>query len=1001
MKLIRNLLLTTAALAAGASVASGAPWPPQRGDLLLGVQAVSGSGTTTNVLFNLGPAHSLRTSPNPTVNPVVNLNAELTAAFGSDWASRNDLYFGVIANRNNAPASGLGVGPTENGDPSRTVYVSRGAFVPPVTATLTTVVTGGNNDLVYTAKTPGAVGNSVTITYVNPAPLPDAPLSVSVSGSAITVNLATDGLGAVTTTASAIITAIQGSVDASALVAVANAASNNGSGVVDDLTPTSLSGGVNGAPSTATPWQTFGLSALGLAASNHQGQVNGSDSALNGTGGDLAIDANGNAVATLFQSLRPVKWNNGWTSWNPFNNGAPSTAYGIFNGGIQSPLGLNGGTGVVGRVDLFRIPGNTGVSSYVTTIEIDNTGAVSVNASSATTYFTLTGTATNGSIAGASAVYASGTSAVITATPAFGFQFSGWTGAASGTANPLTILMDTDKNVGATFTPLPQRTLTVVAPTNGTITGLAAGGQYFQGTNAQLTAVAATGKTFAGWFGAASGTTNPIVINMSTDKTVGALFADSQLEAQLALIPARFTVGQDVDIDLSFIAATLTPGQALRVLGLPPGLTFSTLTNRITGRVLGLGTEGGVLIQKVTGRTVNETLLFDLAVEPFRFDGSYELLLEDGTEPVGKLKVTISGPTPRSPLPTYSATLDRIDVDRLPNPIREPGRVARGTFTAAALSSSTQTVPLAFLTPPRTVHPAVTFNLLLTDGSDLVTSTQVSSTVTGRGFRLAKAARRPGGNPALTVTFPPDSDGDRTNTPGGIGHGYGSISAAALITLRGQLGDAQAYVTGLSLSQTNQAVVFMTPHRNTLSAFGGIIDIGILPLPGRAAPTEAAVSGLRWERVADSLATSYPLGFAPISLDGDVSRWYPMATAEGLAQSLGLVFRVINTTYVAPPTATPGFPTRFSLRNGFSMVKTFPSVSAAYAGSANRSVGLFTGTMRPQIAAPPAAPAVAPVSGVFLQDESFGSLIGQGVMRIPITAPVRGSYETVGIELGN
>jgi len=56
----------------------------------------------------------------------------------------------------------------------------------------------------------------------------------------------------------------------------------------------------------------------------------------------------------------------------------------------------------------------------------------------------------NGSITG-SGQYEPGTSANITAAPNPGYRFTGWTGDASGTENPLTITMDADKTVGATF----------------------------------------------------------------------------------------------------------------------------------------------------------------------------------------------------------------------------------------------------------------------------------------------------------------------------------------------------------------------------------------------------------------------------------------------------------------------------------------------------------------------------------------------------------------------
>ena len=109
-------------------------------------------------------------------------------------------------------------------------------------AALTTALTGTNNDLVFTSVVVGANGNLITIRYVDPAAA-NAPLSVSVSGHAITVNLATDGSSVITTTAAQVAAAILASPAASALVTTANAASNNGTGVVTALAATALTGG--------------------------------------------------------------------------------------------------------------------------------------------------------------------------------------------------------------------------------------------------------------------------------------------------------------------------------------------------------------------------------------------------------------------------------------------------------------------------------------------------------------------------------------------------------------------------------------------------------------------------------------------------------------------------------------------------------------------------------------------------------------------------------------
>ncbi len=58
----------------------------------------------------------------------------------------------------------------------------------------------------------------------------------------------------------------------------------------------------------------------------------------------------------------------------------------------------------------------------------------------------------NGKVSGAGE-FAPGTAATLTALGNAGYVFSGWTGAAAGSANPIAVTMDSDKTVGATFGP--------------------------------------------------------------------------------------------------------------------------------------------------------------------------------------------------------------------------------------------------------------------------------------------------------------------------------------------------------------------------------------------------------------------------------------------------------------------------------------------------------------------------------------------------------------------
>lgn len=68
--------------------------------------------------------------------------------------------------------------------------------------------------------------------------------------------------------------------------------------------------------------------------------------------------------------------------------------------------------------------------------------------------YTLNVTAQNGTVAKDpnEQEYTSGTPVTLTATPATGYQFSSWSGDATGTNNPLTVVMDSNKNITANFT---------------------------------------------------------------------------------------------------------------------------------------------------------------------------------------------------------------------------------------------------------------------------------------------------------------------------------------------------------------------------------------------------------------------------------------------------------------------------------------------------------------------------------------------------------------------
>jgi hypothetical protein len=81
-------------------------------------------------------------------------------------------------------------------------------------------MTNANADLTYTARRKGRATNDISITHLDPGGLSKS-LAVSVSGTDITVSLATNGAGAITSTANQVAAAVLASVEANNLVSVA------------------------------------------------------------------------------------------------------------------------------------------------------------------------------------------------------------------------------------------------------------------------------------------------------------------------------------------------------------------------------------------------------------------------------------------------------------------------------------------------------------------------------------------------------------------------------------------------------------------------------------------------------------------------------------------------------------------------------------------------------------------------------------------------------------
>jgi uncharacterized repeat protein (TIGR02543 family) len=176
------------------------------------------------------------------------------------------------------------------------------------------------------------------------------------------------------------------------------------------------------------------------------------------------------------------------------------------------------------------------------------------------------------------AEYVEGTSVELTATPAVGWHFVGWTGDATGTTNPLTVVMDAGKNITATFA-IDTHSLDVTTIGSGTVTKNPDQAEYDYGTSVELTATAAPGWHFTGWSGDATGSDNPVTVVVDGDKAVTATFAINTYALDVATIGSG-AVAKDPDQALydhgTSVVLTATPAEHWHFVGWSGDATGTT-----------------------------------------------------------------------------------------------------------------------------------------------------------------------------------------------------------------------------------------------------------------------------------------------------------------------------------------------------------------------------------------------------------------------------------------
>jgi uncharacterized repeat protein (TIGR02543 family) len=172
-------------------------------------------------------------------------------------------------------------------------------------------------------------------------------------------------------------------------------------------------------------------------------------------------------------------------------------------GGDLSGTGVPGVITVVGNMAVTATFTPVSVALTVTTV---GSGSVSKNPDKAS--------------------YVYGESVVLTAVPAAGWSFRGWSGSFTSSANPVTVIINGTTSVTATFTQ-DHYTLTVNVVGGGSVTRNPDQLNYAYGAVVTLAPFAASGWTFSGWSGDLSGSADPGSITMNGNKTVTATFVQS------------------------------------------------------------------------------------------------------------------------------------------------------------------------------------------------------------------------------------------------------------------------------------------------------------------------------------------------------------------------------------------------------------------------------------------------------------------------------------------
>ena len=191
----------------------------------------------------------------------------------------------------------------------------------------------------------------------------------------------------------------------------------------------------------------------------------------------------------------------------------------------------------------------------------------------------------------------------LVATPEQYYEFSGWAGAASGNTNPLTVTMNSDKQIVAQFKRLQHTVQVTSNPADGGIVRPASG-TYDAGSTVTFTVTPANGYRFLNWGGDASGSANPLNLPINTNKILTANFI-KQYTLSISGDPNAGTVSQSGGI---YDAGTTINLAATPVFPYDYNSWAGTDNNNVNPTIVTMNANKQITvnyIKEIAGKTIN------------------------------------------------------------------------------------------------------------------------------------------------------------------------------------------------------------------------------------------------------------------------------------------------------------------------------------------------------------------------------------------------------------